>query len=234
MTYGLRAGLSALARRGPEVLSVAFARGVRPEVEPALKNRSVPVREVSDEELARLAQSTHHEGLCVLTRPRRFMGPQELGELLVERKGTAVALDRVRNPYNIGAILRTAAFFGVDAALLGAPAPHPALPPDAVRVAEGGVDHLTLSRTTDLADTLARLKKRGVQIVGTDVVDARDALSFTFARPAILVMGHERDGMSERIGAQCDARVTIRGSGAVESLNVAVATGVLVAQLTRR
>jgi TrmH RNA methyltransferase len=157
-----------------------------------------------------------------------------LAEQLVLRKGTAIALDRVRNPYNIGAILRTAAFFGVDAALLGAPAPHPALPPDAVRVAEGGAEHLLLSRTTDLADTLARLRQRGVQVVGTDVVDAKDALAFPFARPAVLVMGHEREGMSERVAAQCDARVTIRGSGAVESLNVAVATGVLVAQLTRR
>lgn len=210
---------------------------MRGELDALLKYASahrLPVREVSDEELARLAQTTHHEGLVMLVRPRRWAGPQELAEQLLLRKGTAIALDRVRNPYNIGAILRTAAFFGVDAALLGAPAPHPALPPDAVRVAEGGAEHLLLSRTTDLADTLSRLRQRGVQIVGTAVVDAKDALSFPFARPSILVMGHEREGMSERVGAQCDARVTIRGSGAVESLNVAVATGVLVAQLTRR
>lgn len=232
--YGLRAGLAVLARRPADVLSVAFARAVRGELEGALRQNRVSAREVSDDELARLAQSSHHEGVVLLTRPRRWVGPQELAEQLVNRKGTAIALDRVRNPYNVGAILRTAAFFGVDAALLGAPAPHPALPPDAVRVAEGGAEHLVLSRTTDLADTLSRLKKRGVQIVGTDVVEAKDALSFAFARPSVLVMGHEREGMSDRVGAQCDARVTIRGSGAVESLNVAVATGVLVAQLTRR
>ena len=226
-----------LARRPVDLISIAHSRAVRGELDALLKYASahrLPVREVSDEELARLAQTTHHEGLVMLVRPRRWAGPQELAEQLLLRKGTAIALDRVRNPYNIGAILRTAAFFGVDAALLGAPAPHPALPPDAVRVAEGGAEHLLLSRTTDLADTLSRLRQRGVQIVGTAVVDAKDALSFPFARPSILVMGHEREGMSERVGAQCDARVTIRGSGAVESLNVAVATGVLVAQLTRR
>jgi RNA methyltransferase, TrmH family len=69
--------------------------------------------------------------------------------MLVKRSGTAIALDRVRNPYNIGAIVRSAAFFGVDAALLGTPAPHPGLPPTAVRVAEGGAEHLALARTTD-------------------------------------------------------------------------------------
>lgn len=232
--FGLRAGLAALARRPGEVTAVAYARTVAREVEHALRAARVPAREVSDDELARLAQTTHHEGLCVFTRPRKWAGPNELAELLIARQGTAIALDRVRNPYNIGAILRTAAFFGVDAALLGAPAPHPALPPDAVRVAEGGVEALVLCRTTDLAETLSRLKKRGVQVVGTDVVDAQDALRFAFRRPSVLVMGNEREGMSERIGAQCDARVTIRGGGAVESLNVAVATGVLVSQLTRR
>jgi TrmH RNA methyltransferase len=237
VVYGLRAGLAALSRRPGDVLSIVCDRADRTlarALEPALRGLRAPVREVSSDELSSLSQSSHHEGLCVVTRPRRWTGPSELADLLLARKGTAVALDRVRNPYNIGAILRTAAFFGVDAALLGAPAPHPALPPDAVRVAEGGVEHLALSRTTDLADTLARLKARGVQVVGTDVEQAEDALRFPFRRPAVLVMGHEREGMSDRVGAQCDARLTIRGAGAVESLNVAVATGVLVAQLTRR
>ncbi|MBI2394810.1 MAG: RNA methyltransferase [Deltaproteobacteria bacterium] len=234
--YGLRAGLAVLARRPDDLQSIAYSREVRRELQELLRfaaSRRVPTREATDDELARLAQSSHHEGLCLLTAARRWASPQELADLLLQRRGTAIALDRVRNPYNIGAILRTAAFFGVDAALLGAPAPHPALPPDAVRVAEGGAEGLLLSRTTDLADTLGRLRERGVTVVGTAVADAHDASTHVFARPAVLVVGHEREGMSDRVAAQCDARVTIRGRGAVESLNVAVATGVLVAQLTR-
>ena len=148
--------------------------------------------------------------------------------------GAAIALDRVRNPYNIGAILRSAAFFGVDAALLGAPAPHPALAPDAVRVAEGGAENLVLTRTTDLADTLARLRARGVRVVGADGAAPTRAVGFAFARPSILVLGHEREGMSDRVRAQCDAIVSIPGTGAVESLNVAVAAGVLIAELMRK
>ena len=89
-------------------------------------------------ELNRIAESTHHEGLCVAARPRRWLSTADLADALARTKGTAVALDRVRNPYNIGAILRSAAFFGVDAVLLGTPAPHPGLAPAAVQVAEGG------------------------------------------------------------------------------------------------
>jgi len=150
----------------------------------------------------------------------------------VRTKGTCIALDRVRNPYNVGAVLRSAAFFGVDAALLGAPAPHPGLPPLAVRVAEGGAEHVALARTTDLADTLARLRAKGVHVVGTDGHAETSALRHTFARPAVLVMGNEREGLGERIRAQCDAVVAIRGAGAVESLNVAVAAGVLISRMT--
>jgi TrmH RNA methyltransferase len=238
--YGLRAGLAVIERRGADVLSIAYGRGAREEanreidemLQWATSNR-VPCREVRDDELARAAGSPHHEGLCITTRPRRWTPAADLATHLVQARGTAVALDRVRNPYNIGAILRGAAFFGVDAALLGAPAPHPALAPDAIRVAEGAAEHLTLARTTDLADTLGRLRAKGVRVVGADGQGDASALGFAFTRPVVLVMGHEREGMSERVRAQCDAIVAIRGSGAIESLNVAVAAGVLFAEMTR-
>jgi len=228
--YGLRACLAILERRPSDVLAVACSREVRRELPPL---RGVQVRELSDAELAKLADSNHHEGVCVLTKPRTFVAPRELADRLVRERSYAIALDRVRNPYNIGAILRTAAFFAVPAAILGSPAPHPALPRDAVRVAEGGAEAIALSRTTDLADTLARMRERGIRVVGTDVTATTSALGYRFERPTVLVMGHEREGMSDRVRAQCDALVKIQGSGVVESLNVAVAAGVLVAELTR-
>jgi TrmH RNA methyltransferase len=158
---------------------------------------------------------------------------QDLGEALVRARGTAVALDRVRNPYNVGAILRSAAFFAVDAVLLGAPAPHPGLAPTAVRVAEGGVEHLQLARTTDLADTLARLRARGIRVVGADAHATASAFGFAFPRPVVVVVGNEREGLGERVRAQCDALVSIPGGSAVESLNVGVAAGILVGLMTQ-
>jgi tRNA G18 (ribose-2'-O)-methylase SpoU len=144
-----------------------------------------------------------------------------------------VALDRVRNPYNVGAVLRTAAFLGIDAAILGALAPHPALAPAAVRVAEGGAEHVVLARTTDLAETLSRLRARGVRVVGADSRASESAFSFAYSRPLVLVVGNEREGMGERVRKACDAVVAILGTGAVESLNVAVAAGLLMAEATR-
>ena len=188
---------------------------------------------MSDADIERFAESNQNEGLCVEARPRKWASMQDLAEHLVRVKGVAIALDRVRNPYNIGAIVRSAAFFGIDALLLGAPAPHPGLAPTAVRVAEGGADLLRLARTTDLADTLARLAGGGVRVIGADMRAPIDVRSHTFARPTVLVLGNEREGLDSRVRAQCGAFVAIRGTGRLESLNVGVAAGVLFAAATR-
>jgi tRNA G18 (ribose-2'-O)-methylase SpoU len=72
-----------------------------------------------------------------------------------------------------------------------------------------------------------------VRVVGADATADAGAIGYRFARPCVLVVGHEREGMSPRVRARCDGIVAIRGSGAMDSLNVAVATGVLIAEVVR-
>lgn len=233
--HGYRAGLAVLEARPEEVVRVACVREIAGDVARALGDRAadVNVSLLSDRDVEELARSSQHEGLVLEARARRWATPRELGDRLTSARGVAIALDRVRNSYNVGAVLRTAAFFGVNAVLLGAPAPHPGLDPNAVRVAEGGVEHLVMARTTDLADTLGRLRAHGVKVFGADGRADADALGYDFGRPAVLVLGNEREGLGPRVRERCDALVAVRGSGAVESLNVGVAAGVLIAQLAR-
>jgi TrmH RNA methyltransferase len=230
---GVHAGLAVWARRRQDIVRVAYAREAREAAAELVRwaGERVSCSEMGTPDLDRLAGSGHHEGLVLVTRPRRWASTQEVADALLRARGACVALDRVRNPYNVGAVLRSAAFFGLDAALLGSQAPHPDLPPVAVRVAEGGAEHLLLARTTDLADTLARLRARGVRVVGADVRAPAAEPPGLFARPVVLVVGHEREGLGARVRAQCDALVAIRGSGRVESLNVAVAAGVLLSRV---
>lgn len=229
--HGHRAAMAILEKRPDDVLRVACTRPHLAAVEHALGKRKTHVGVLTEGEIDKLAGGKQHEGLCLEAKERPWLSPQDLTDLLTSRRGVALALDRVRNSYNIGAILRSAAFFGVDACILGAPAPHPGLDPNAIRVAEGGCEHIALARTTDLADSLGRLRRRGVTILGTDGHADADALGFAFPRPAVLVMGNEREGLGARVRAQCDAVLAIRGTGAVESLNVGVAAGVLIARL---
>jgi TrmH RNA methyltransferase len=237
VTHGFRAGLAVFDARPNDVVRVAHARELRQDLAGLRRwaaAHRVPCVEADDAELERLAGGSHHEGLCIVARPRRWLSASELGDLLERNRGCALALDRVRNPYNIGAMVRTTAFFGLDAALLGAPAPYPGLPPAAVRVAQGGAERVELARTTDLADTLARLRARGVRVFGADARGRTAATDARFARPSVLVVGNEREGLAERVRAQCDELVAVRGSGAVESLNVAVAAGILLAEMAAK
>lgn len=235
--YGLRSGLAVFECRRQDIRRVGFAPELRAELVELVRwatSAGVPCREQHERELSARAQSNQHEGLVLDVLPRRWLPAKELAQSLAAHPGIVLALDRVRNPQNIGALLRSAAFFGAKAVVLGAPAPHPGLPAFALRVAEGGAEHLQLCRTTDLADTLGRLKSQGIPIVGADAHASVGVESLAASASCVLVLGHEREGLGPRVKAQCNQLVTIRGSGALESLNVAVAAGVLLAELWRR
>lgn len=236
LVYGHRAVDAALLVRPQDAIELWFDPRAEREIAPVLaRAKALRVRTIAtDEHTLRSNTRTHnHEGLSLVTRPRVWTPPRELAAILSSGRGAAIALDRVRNAYNIGAILRSAAFFGLDATIFGSRAPDPDLPEDAVRVAEGGAEHLALSRTTDLADTLSRLRASGVQVVGAESDGAQSAVGFSFAERSVLVLGHEREGISERVRAQCDAVVAIRGAGTIESLNVAIAASLMISELVR-
>ena len=187
----------------------------------------------AEAELTRLVHTPNHEGAVVEAAERPWLSVSELADRLVADRGLCVVLDRVRNPHNVGAIVRSAAFFGASAVLLGSPAPHPGLAPDAVRVAEGGAERLAFARTTDLAGTLDRLKSRGVHVVGAESDVEASLFGAELRGPSAIVVGHEVEGIAPRVRARCDAMVTIPGTGAVGSLNVAISASLFIAEWAR-
>ncbi|MDP3278468.1 MAG: RNA methyltransferase [Deltaproteobacteria bacterium] len=232
--FGLRAALAVAAKRPADLRGVFVHDSMQSVCEPLLRvahAQRVSVTVCGHEELAARARSGQHEGVLVIASRRAWVAPKVMLASLRANKGVVIALDRVRNPYNIGAIMRSAAFFGLQGVLFGSRAPEPDLPDDSVRVAEGGVEHLQLSRTTDLADTLMRFRADGVHVVGAESDATDDALRYPYPRPSVLVLGHEREGISDRVRAQCDHMVCIRGAGTIESLNVAIAASLVIAAL---
>jgi TrmH RNA methyltransferase len=237
LVYGFRASLAVLEKRPDDITRIGIAKERVPDVGELIsfaETRRLPWSELPESELARIASSTNHEGVVLETKPRKWSALSDVADALIRTRGFAIALDRVRNPYNVGAILRSAAFFGMEAAVLGSIAPHPALAADAVRVAEGGVEHLRLARTTDLAESLARFRGRGLRVVGAESDGIHTLFEYAFQAPTILVLGHEREGLSPRVRSVCDALVKIPGSGAVESLNVGIAASLFIAELARK
>lgn len=235
--YGLNACLAAFAKR-PDALRKVYLTEARI---PALKSvlawcvkHRIGYRVVEDADLDKLTASRHHEGVCfdLLRAPPIELAPWLA--MLPEASAPSLLLwlDGVGNPHNLGALLRSAAHFGVHGVIVPAAAGLD-VSGAAARVAEGAAEVVPFVQASSATDALAALRERGYALAATV---PRDGVSLYAAKlPArlVLVFGAEGEGMSEAMIAAADLRLTIPGSGAVESLNVAASVAVALGEWWR-
>lgn len=141
-------------------------------------------------------------------------------------KGLWVALERVRDPGNLGTILRTCEAAGVEGVVLVGECTDP-FGPEAVRASMGSVLAMPVAKA-DVDGLLAWAGDAGITLYGTRMEGSVDYRDVVVKRPAALVMGNESDGLSDQLAAACAQVVRIPMVGGVESLNVAAATAVVV------
>jgi TrmH RNA methyltransferase len=221
------------ARRPQAVLRLFYLPARRREAGPFCKDLAAarkPYREVPPEELARIAGTPHHGGIVAVAEARAVpdLGAPFPATLLAAR--VLPVLDAVGNPHNLGAIARSAAFFGCAGMLLSDDARQAGLSDAAYRTAEGGLEHLALYRAANLPVTLRAMAPRFTTVAAVargGVAPAALPRTKGFA----LLLGNEETGPGAAAIAACAHRVTLPGSGRVESLNVSVATAVLIQAL---
>ncbi len=142
-------------------------------------------------------------------------------------------LDGVQDPHNLGACLRSADAAGVAAVIV--PRDRAAgLTPVVRKVAAGAAETVPLVAVVNLARTLRELKERGIWLVGTDDAADKTLYDADLTGPLALVMGSEGEGMRRLTRECCDQLVSIPMAGAVESLNVSVAAGVVLFEAVRQ
>lgn len=207
-----------------------------------LAQRNIAYRIVGEDDLRRLTGTEHHQGIAADLDDEGLRSLEAyLRSLPAENAVDAGSsprallwLDGVMNPHNLGAILRSAAHFGVDGILIAKDSPL-ARPSGAIaRVAEGGLFAMPRFAIDGERETIDALRGAGFELFAT-VVDGGDSL-FDIPLPPRLVfmLGAEGEGMSETLRAAADRRLTIPGSGAVESLNVSAAMAVFFAAFRTR
>lgn len=234
--HGLNAVLAVHARRPGAVRKLWLREDRIPALQPLLKwcaAHRVGYRVVEEEDLRKLAASTHHEGVVADVLREE---PQSLTawlRALLEGPCCALWLDGVGNPHNLGAILRTAAHFGVGAVLLPKDAAL-ALSGAAARVAEGGAEAVPFLRMGRSDNAVAQLRGAGFRLAATVVRGGGDLFSAALPDRLVYVLGAEGEGMDPALAGACDLRLSIPGTGAVESLNVSAATAVLLAAWVQR
>ncbi|MBI1944169.1 MAG: rRNA methyltransferase [Deltaproteobacteria bacterium] len=184
-------------------------------------------------DLDQVAETVHHDGVLMLARLLPPKRPADVVAWATRTPGPAalVLLEDVKNPHNLGAILRVCAHFGVP--FLLAAGDTPALSPAAMRTAEGGAEHCAVVPCGSGLELLETLRALGFSVVATSShTDA--ALSHALPPRAVVLFGSEGAGLSRRLLERADLAVKIPGSGALESLNVACASSVVLWELWRR
>lgn len=190
---------------------------------------------VEPAELERVGGTLHHGGIVAVVEAPALREPTgaELAQWAKNHEPLLV-LDRIGNAHNLGALVRTAAYFGVPRLVLPTD-PAAAQPNDAAyRVAEGGFAHVTVFRVPDLTEFLPSLVAAGYDVVGATARGPELGASPTARKPSALVLGNEEHGLAPGVAKACSRLVTIPGSGQVESLNVSVAGAILLWELLAR
>jgi TrmH RNA methyltransferase len=230
------AAVRALFERDPgRVERLFFEDNMKSEVGRFCQNLArdhKPYRRTDTTELARVAGTVLHGGIVAIARPQLILDFAPEAALEWARDGKPLLLlDGIGNPHNLGAIVRSAAFFGLERIVL-ADRPDQALPSDAsYRVAEGGFEHLSLYRAP-IPAALGALRQH-YRVVGTALGKAAMPGAWSGDRPVALVLGNEENGLDRATLAACGEVVTIPASGHVQSLNVAAAAAILLYSLAR-
>ena len=184
------------------------------------------VLETSQQVLEKLARRDNPQSVIGVFR-QRFTSEAAIG-----REGVWVALDRVRDPGNLGTVIRTADAAGLaGVALVGACVDPFAV--ETVRATMGSVFHIGIARTGEDA-LIAQARRHGAKLLGAhlsaETIDYRTA---DYRQPLVLLMGNEQQGLTEKLATACDTLVRIPMRGRADSLNLAVSTGLMIYEALR-
>jgi len=197
--------------------------------------RGTPIEIVADPRLMEAAGTVGHQGIVAFVASPPLLTFDELTSRLALQNPIPhlVALDGVKDPRNLGAIIRSSAAFGIGGVIVpGRRAVG--ITATVTKAAAGGLEHVGVAEVTNLSQSLERLKHLGFWIVGTDEQAEISCRTFAFPTPLVLVLGDEGSGISPLVKRHCDALVGIPVRGPLRSLNVAVAAAVLFYEVMGR
>ena len=232
--YGENACQALFQSRPDAIVRAWFIQSVTPRFKEALRwmaaNRKA-YHVVDEAELAKASGTEHHGGVCFLIKKRNGTTVKQW----VSQAGAqdcVLALEAISNPHNLGGMMRSCAHFGVkgvvvqDAALLESGA--------AIRTAEGGAEHVQPITGDSIVDVLDDFRQAGYTVVTTSGERGKPLFKTELPEKIVLVLGQDVDGLPDAARDASDLCVKIDGTGNVESLNVSVATGVLLAEWWRQ
>ncbi len=225
--YGFHAVREALRGKRRKILDIYATEAASRRLEGEIAGAGLCPHIVASEDLShRLGAGAAHQGVMLEALP---LEPLDLSDI-VSRSGIVLVLDQITDPHNAGAILRTAAAFGVDAVVVT----HRHAPEMAgvvAKAASGGLEHVAIVGVVNLARALARLGESGYLRLGLDSEAELNLAQTPLRRPIALVLGGEGKGLRRLSRENCDFLVRLDMPGPIKSLNVSNACAVALTLL---
>jgi len=197
------------------------------------RDAGVPVRQVSRDQLERLAGTHSHQGVVAVTSEKQY---SDIDTVLDNKRGQhnfLIVLDGVEDPHNLGAIIRTADGAGADGVVI--PERRAVgVTGTVLKASAGAAEHLPIARVTNINRTLEDLKERNIWTIGLDERAKQTYDEIDYNMDCALVLGAEGGGLHEMVRKKCDFLISIPMEGQVSSLNVSVAAGVVMYEVLRQ
>ncbi len=235
--FGIRAVIEAI-EAGKEIEKILIQRGIAGELfnqlRKALKGTEIPYQIVPPEKIKRLTSKNHQGVIAFVSELTYFRAEDLLPRLFEEGKmPLLLVLDRVTDVRNFGAIARTAECAGVDFIII--PSRGSAqINADAIKTSAGALHRIPVCRENNLKDTITYLKEYGLQVIACHEKTDKLIYDGDYKVPAAIVMGSEENGISAEYQKLCDYAVKIPMPGKTASLNVSVATGIVLFEVIRQ
>lgn len=234
--------MEALARRGDSVEKVYVQKGsggaVVSEIRSLAVQHEIPVQYVPRARLDQLAQGMNHQGVAATASAVRYSGLEDLvsslGTFDDVRAGRPmlIVLDRIQDPHNFGAILRSAAGAGASGIVVSASNNAP-VSAATIKASAGTAGVVPIARVSSIGNALTQLKEFGFWIIGLDGQSDQTIWTTDWRRPVAIVIGSEGSGMGTNVRSSCDELAAIPLSEGIESLNASVAAAITMFEAVR-
>jgi 23S rRNA (guanosine2251-2'-O)-methyltransferase len=242
LIYGVNAVEEALRAGKRQIESITILESSRPDRLKRLlelaREKRIPIHRVPRLNLDRALSDSRHQGVVARIAAAQYTNAEELIESLAAKVGTddpplAVGLDGIEDPRNMGSILRTAECAGVHGVFI--PERRATGLTDVVaKVAAGALEYVPVARVTNLVRLIEELKERNIWVVGAAGDGPQVYTDWDWKLPVAVFLGNEGRGLHRLVSERCDALVRIPVHGQIESLNVAVAAGILLYEVRRQ
>lgn len=222
-------------RSGRSIESILVAKGERNGSVVAIiakaKQKNIPVKDVDSKKLDFLAKGVNHQGIVAQCAVKEYSTLEDIFALAEERGESPfiIVLDKIEDPHNLGAIIRTAECAGAHGVII--PERRSAgLSYTVEKTSAGALEYMPVVRVKNISAVLQKLKDKGIWVYGADM-DGEHYKKVNFDGAVALVIGNEGKGISPLVAKDCDVIVSLPMKGKINSLNASVAAGILMYEI---